>query len=103
MLRRTVVTAALVFAMGAVGLPSADAAYCSGSGTYGKTWTRTLSGSCSMAQARIDRYVGGSTGVQVRQGPASSNSYVSASNGTHAGNFFRVHSGFGWTSWNKIG
>jgi len=100
-MKRTLLTTVLVLAMGAAGLPSAEA-YCSGSGTHGKTWTRALAGNCSMAQARIDRYVGGSTGVQMRYGDSGSNSYVSATNGTHSGNAFRIHTGFGWTSWQML-
>lgn len=101
MTHRIILVVVLVFGMGAVGLPSAQA-YCNGSGSFGSTWTRAQAGNCSMAQARIDRYVGGSTGVQVRWGNAGAHSYISATDGIHSGNFFRIHTGFGWTSWHRL-
>lgn len=98
MIHRSILIAALVFGLGAVGLPSAQAS-CRGSASYGSTWTEAHAGTCSAAQARIDRYVGGSTGVQVRVGGIGRISYISASNGIHSGNFVRFHSGVGWTAW----
>lgn len=101
MAHRIWLVAVLVFSLGAVGLPSAEA-YCNGTGTHTKTRTTARAGNCSMAQARIDRYVGGSTGIQVRRGDPGATSIVNASNGTHAGNHFRVATGFGWTSWIRL-
>lgn len=94
-----------------VSMPGASAArvntssgYCDTYISVTKTSTRVTNQTCALVQARIDRYVGGSQGVQQDLGPASSSvSYRANSNGTHAGNFARVVVSTSWSSWVKVG
>ncbi len=108
-MKRITITGALAstlltgVALVAGGTPASAA----GCGTYPyKTSTSTSvthNGYCIKVQARIDRYYAGS--VYRYYGPQdSARSYVSASNGSNAGNYYRyVPTAYSsWTSWYRI-
>ncbi|GIF10102.1 hypothetical protein [Actinoplanes teichomyceticus] len=94
----TAVTAGLMGAA-VVAVQPASAATCIMNPTWASTWTRSKTGTgCSgvTTQARIDRYA--SSTVHTYTGGWSTNSYVSASNGTNAGNAWRTTSTDGTVS-----
>lgn len=85
--------AGVIMAGPASAVPSCSTATTGKADTYSQVWMvyNGSTPSCLWVQARLDRYVGGSTGVQINQGPMASigSSRVEASSGTNAGNYSR--------------
>lgn len=92
------VVAACIMSVG-VAVP-ASALSCDGTAQKAATWTLAHAGTCSAAQARIDRFSG--SAVYSHYGSQAKTSFVEATYGQNAGNYYRILHNGQWYGWQWV-